>query len=243
MPLRVARGLKSPLPLEELMPRLFGSDGRYAMLESLAHYLVGFTLVMKGIDLAEHFSRHPFTVMFLFCAGAFIILNAVFHHDIEKNEPHFTALFHVAEGVFLILIGIVLLEKDSLQPYFFFLAGTAYLALGVLELFRDAAEKKELLRFFLTVPATVFLAVAGVALAVNLLGANSTWVYFTAGVLAVSGMFIILVRKKARQDNEKQEKRRVDMLVIIIFTLGAIWAMGFFMFHFLRPLLGQRTFL
>jgi uncharacterized membrane protein HdeD (DUF308 family) len=156
---------------------------------------------LKGIDLAEHFSRQPFTVIFLLCAGAFIILNAVFHHRIEKNEPHFTALFHVAEGVFLIIIGLVLLGKDSRQPYFFFPAGAVYLVLGTFELFRDAAKRRDLLRFFLTVPATVFLAAAGIALAVNLFGANSIRAYFTAGVLAVSGMFIMLVRKKARQDN------------------------------------------
>ena len=183
------------------MPRLFVSNERYVMLESLAHYLVGLTLVLKGIDLAEHFSRHAFTVIFLFCAGAFIILSAVFHHRIEKNELHFTALFHVAEGVFLIIIGLVLLGKDSRQPYFFIPAGAAYLVLGSFELFRDAAIKKDLLRFFLTVTATVLLAAAGIALAVNLFGANDAWVYFTAEVLAVSGMFIMLVRKKARQDN------------------------------------------
>ncbi len=180
------------------MPRLFVSDKRYALLESLAHYLVGLTLVLKGIDLVKYFYRHPFTVIFLFCAGAFIIFNAVFHHKIEKNEPHFTALFHVAEGTFLVFIGIVLLEEDSRQPYFFFFAGAAYLALGVFELFRNAAERKDLLRFFLTVPATVFLAAAGVALFVNLFGSNNTRVFFTAGVLAVIGMFVMLVRKKAR---------------------------------------------
>jgi uncharacterized membrane protein HdeD (DUF308 family) len=125
----------------------------------------------------------------------------VFHHRIEKNELHFTALFHVAEGVFLIIIGLVLLGKDSRQPYLFIPAGAAYLFLGSRELFRDAAKKKDMLRLFLTVTATVFLTAAGIALAVNLFGANSTRAYFTAEVLAVSGMFIMLVRKKARQDN------------------------------------------
>jgi len=194
-------------PPEELMPRLFGSDERYAMLESLAHYLVGLILVLKGIELAEHFSRHPLTVLFVFCAGAFIILNAVFHHAIEKHEPHFNALFHVAEGTFLIFIGLVLLGKDSRQPYFFFFVGAAYMALGVLELFRVASEKKKLPRFFLTVLATVFLAAAGVALAVNLFGANDAWIYFTAGVLALSGMLILLARRKVRLGEEKQENR------------------------------------
>ena len=224
------------------MPRLFASNERYALLESLAHYLVGLTLVLKGIDLAERFSRHPFTVIFLFCAGAFIILNAVFHHRIEKNEPHFNALFHVAEGVFLVFIGLVLLQKDSRQPFFFFSAGAAYVGLGAFELFRDASEKKELQYLILSVTATVFLAAAGIAMAVNLFGANNAWVFFMAGVLVVSGMFMLLARKMACQDNEKQEKRRVDMLVKIIITLGAMGAIGFFLFHFMRPFLSRKSF-
>lgn len=180
------------------MPRLFASDERHALLESLAHYLVGLTLILKGIDLAKQFERHPFTVLFLFCTGAFIILSAVFHRRIEKNDPHFTALFHVSEGLFLVLIGIVLLERDPRQPYFFLFSGVAYAGLGAFELFKDAVERRDLVRFFLTVPATLFLAAAGIALAVNLLGSNDARVYFTAGVLAITGMFIILTRKKAQ---------------------------------------------
>jgi len=180
------------------MPRLFASDERYAMLESLAHYLVGLTLVLKGSDLAEHFGRHPFTVIFLLGAGAFIILNAVFHRRIEKNKPHFNALFHVAEGVFLVFIGFVLLERDSRQPYFFFFVGVAYLVLGVCELFKAAAAMKELPRFFLAILKAVLLATAAVALAVNLLGANNVRVYFIAAVLAISGMFIMLVQGNAQ---------------------------------------------
>lgn len=179
------------------MPRLFVNDERYFMLETLAHYLVGLTLVLKGIDLAERFHRHPFTVMFLFAAGAFIILNAVVHHRVEKNEPGFNALFHIAEGVFLAFIGLVLLEKDSRQPYFFFVVGAAYLLLGYFDLFRAAAAAKKLLRFFMTLLATVFLAAAAIALVVNLFGANDPMVFLTAGVLAVCGLFIVLARKKA----------------------------------------------
>jgi len=184
---------------EEPMPRLFAADDRYELLESLAHYLVGLILVVKGINLAEHFNRHPFTVLFLFCTGAFIILNAVFHHRIEKHDPHFNSLFHVAEGIFLIFIGFVLLEKDARQPYFFFLVGAAYLALGSFELYRAAAARKKLPCFFLRLMATVFLTVATLASAVNLLGANSPLTYFVAGVLAVSGLFILLIQRKASE--------------------------------------------
>jgi uncharacterized membrane protein len=178
------------------MPRFFATDDRYELLESLAHYLVGLTLVVKGIDLAEHFNWHPFTVIFLFCAGSFIIISAIFHHKIEKRGPHFNALFHVAEGLFLLFIGFVLLENDSRQPYFFFFIGAIYLGLGAFELFRDAVKNKKLQRLVSAVLATICLAAAAVALVMNLLGLNTPRVYFAAGVLAVSGLFIKLAGGK-----------------------------------------------
>jgi hypothetical protein len=181
---------------EEFMPRLFGS-AKSAILEKISHILIGFTLVIKGVDKAEHFNRHPFTVVFLFCAGAFIILGAFFHQRIEKKIPNFTALFHVAEGISLILVGLALLEGSRRLPYFFFFAGAVYLAIGAFEFFTDAAEKKELRPVLLAVLGTVFLLAALVAFILNFLGSNDSWVFIITGVFAVCGLFILLVRRKA----------------------------------------------
>lgn len=181
------------------MPRLFGSAKRSEIFEKISHFLVGLTLALKGIDKAEHFSRHPFTVVFLFAAGAFIILGAAFQHRIEKKVPNFTALFHVAEGIALILIGLVLLEKSSRLPYFLFFVGAVYLGIGAFEFFTDAAEKKRLRPVLLAVLGTVFLLAAVVAAAFNFFGSNNSWVFITAGILAVCGLFILLVRRKAER--------------------------------------------
>lgn len=178
------------------MPRLFGSE-KSALAEKISHVLIGLTLVIKGIDKAEHFDQHPKTVIFLFAAGAFIVLGAFFHHRIEKRIHNFTALFHVAEGSALILIGLALLEKSARLPYVFFFIGAVYLALGAFEFFTDAAEKKELRPVFLAVLGTVFLLAALVAFVLNFLGANDSWVFIVAGVFAVCGLFILLVRRKA----------------------------------------------
>ncbi len=178
------------------MPRLFGSE-KSALFEKISHILVGLTLVIKGIDKAEHFSQHPGTVIFLFGAGAFIVLGAFSHQRIEKRIHNFTALFHVAEGISVILVGLVLLEKSHRLPYFFFFIGAVYLALGAFEFFTDAAEKQKLRPVFLAVLGTVFLLAALVAFVLNFLGSNNSWVYITSGIIAVCGLFILLVRRKA----------------------------------------------
>ncbi len=47
---------------------------------------------------------------------------------------------------------------------------------------------------------------------------------------------------KTGQDKEKQKKKEVGMLFKLFITIGAIWAMGFFAYHFIRLLMGRRTF-
>ena len=178
------------------MLRRSGSAKRNMMFEQISHALVGLTLVLKGVDKAEHFSRHPFTVVFLFAAGAFIILGTAFHHPLQKKIPNFTALFRFAEGMALILIGVIFLEKSSRLPYFFFFAGACYLGLGLFEFFTDADEKKRLRPLLLTVLGIVFLIAAAIFLAFNFFNSGNTWAYIITGVIAVMGIFILTLRKR-----------------------------------------------
>lgn len=176
---------------------VFWSSKTNPILENLIHYIVGLTLALKGIDLADQFSDHPFTVVFLFAGSAFIIFGTAFRQFMEKKVRDFTALFHIISGVSLVIIGFVLLEKGSRLPYFFSFIGAVYLALGACELFTDAAEKIKLHPPVLTFLGTIFLAAALVALAINILDAGKSWVYIMATALATTGMFILLVRKRA----------------------------------------------
>lgn len=173
-----------------------GSVKRSEAFQRLSHYLVGLTLVMKGIDKAEHFSEHPATVVYLFAAGAFIILGTVFHHALEKRIRNFTALFHAAEGSSLILVGLVLLERSARLPYFLFFIGAVYLALSAFEFFTDAESRKRLRPVLLAVMAAAFLAAAALAVTLNLLGTKNTWVFITAGLLAAMAAFMLLFRRK-----------------------------------------------
>lgn len=178
---------------------MFESSKTDAILENMVHYLVGLTLALKGIDMAENFSDHSFTVVFLCADSAFIIFGTAFRQYMENKVRNFTALFHVIGGMSLILIGFVLLEQGSRLPYFFSFIGTAYLGLGACELFTDAAEKIKLRPPVLTFLGTTLLAAAVITLAVNLFDSGKSWVYITATVLAALGMFILLIRKRAER--------------------------------------------
>lgn len=178
------------------MPRLFGSASQNVVTGKISHALVGLTLVLKGVDKAAHFNSHPFTVVFLFAAGAFIILGTAFHHPLQRKITNFTALFRFAEGIALILIGLIFLEKSSRLPYFFFFAGIIYLGLGLFEFFTDPEEKKRLRPLLLTVLGTVFLFAAAVFLAFNFFNSGNTWAYIVAGVIAVMGIFLLVIRKR-----------------------------------------------
>lgn len=167
-----------------------------ALLEKLSHILVGIPLILKGVDKVEHFHSHPFTVIFLFAAGVFIVVGAALHHRLEKKIPNFTALFHVAEGMALIVSGIALLEKSSRLPYFLFFLGVVYLGLGAFGFFTNAADKKRLRPLLWTVMGTVFLIAAIVFLAFNFFNSGNVWAYISAGIIAVMGLFFLFVLKR-----------------------------------------------
>ncbi len=178
------------------MPLLSASSRRKIVPEKIAHLCVGLPLILKGIDKAEHFQEHPFLVIFLFAAGAFIILGAAFQHRIEQRIAHFSKLFHVAEGLALIAIGVALLEKSSRIPYFFMFAGVAYLAIGIFEFVTKDKAKERLAPRFATVMGAAFLLFAAVAVVLNTLGTRNGWAYFTSGIIAVVGVLLLALRRR-----------------------------------------------
>jgi len=173
-----------------------GSDRRNVIMEMISHMLIGLVLVIKGIDKAGHFGLHPLTVIFLFAAGAFIILGALFHHPIAKRIRNFSALFRVAEGLALVPVGIVLLEKSARMPYFIFFAAALNLGLGAFEFFTSADEKKRLRPLLLAVMGSVFLAAALVFSAFNYFNSGNAWAYGISGIFAACGLFLLLFRWK-----------------------------------------------
>jgi hypothetical protein len=44
------------------------------------------------------------------------------------------------------------------------------------------------------------------------------------------------------QGNGEQKNKEAGVILKIIVALGAVWSLGFFVFHFVRLLLGRRVF-
>lgn len=171
-------------------------SGRKNVAESISHYLIGMALIMKGIVKAEHFGFLRFSVLFVIAAGAFIVLGAVFQRSIERRIRNFTALFHVAEGIALGLIGFLLLEESTRLPYFLFFIGLMYLAVGIFLLFTDHAGRAKLAPRLAAVMGSAFLLFAATAVVLNTLHARNGWAYFTAGLMAVVGIFLLVARQR-----------------------------------------------
>jgi len=180
--------------MEVTLPQEHGK--RKIVAERISHFLMGSAVLLKGVAKAEHFRAHPWLVVFLFAAGLFILIGAALHRPIERRIPHFTKLFYVAEGLALIAVGLALLEKSARIPYFFMFAGFAYLAFGIFEFKADAGEKERLAPLFAAAMGGAFIVFAATAAFLNTLGARNGWAYFTSGLIAVVGIFLLIARQR-----------------------------------------------
>lgn len=165
-------------------------------LEGIAHYLMGAVVVLKGIDKAEHFHEHPWLVVLLFAAGLFIILGTAFLRPIARRIPNFSRLFHAAEGLALVAVGLALLEKSARIPYFFLFTGCAYLAFGIFDFFTTPESKRRLAPRFIAAMGGAFVLFAVIAIALNTLGRRNGWAYAIAGLMAAMGIFFLIMRNR-----------------------------------------------
>ena len=186
---------------EKKLSFLRNREPKNKLLLNLPHFLIGFTLIMKGVDKAEHYHHFPFQVLFIFFAGSFIILGTVFRHIIERKIKNFTALFHVAEGISLILIGVILLENSLRIPCILFFIGAVYLTIGIVDFFTSKEGKKIIMPRLLIILGTAFLAAALTALIFNLRGDGNIWMYITTVLLAAAGIGILLARRRLLSDS------------------------------------------
>ena len=171
---------------------------RSAAVEQVAHYLIGFTLIMKGISKLDHFHHHPLSIIVIFAAGAFIMLGTFFHHPLSRRIPNFTALFHFAEGIALILVGAILLEKGARIPYFLFFVGVIYLVMGTIQFFSGAEQKERILPRVQLVVGILFVLGGFAAVTYNLLDDNNMWMHIVSGIMISAGVFLLIFRRRAR---------------------------------------------
>ena len=64
---------------------------------------IGAQILSKAFDKLHDFSHYPVHVGFLFFAGVFVIVGSLFHRPLEKRIKNSHALFHLAEGLVMIV--------------------------------------------------------------------------------------------------------------------------------------------
>jgi len=167
----------------------------------VSHYLIGFTLVMKGISKLDHFHHHPLSIIAVFAAGAFIMLGTFFHHPLSRRIPNFTALFHIAEGIALTLVGAILLEKGARIPYFLFFIGAIYLVIGTIQFLAKAEQQERILPRIQLVVGFLFIMGGFAAVTYNLLDDRNKWMFIISGVMVAAGVFLLILRRRARKSS------------------------------------------
>jgi hypothetical protein len=108
-------------------------SARRERIEDAVNYLMGFGVLMKGIAKLDEVAHHPLAVPFLFAAGLFILGGTFFRRPLERRVKGYFELFHLAEGVALWVVGLLLREAGRQLVWALFLfAGTLYLVVGLM---------------------------------------------------------------------------------------------------------------
>ena len=184
------------------MPEANNRTGRGRFRENLSHYLIAFSLLAKGFDKLEHYHHQLGKVVFIFAAGMFIVFGTVFHDRLAKRIKNFTALFHVAEGLALLVIGLILYQEGSSRlPYFYVFIGAVFCVIGIIFFFVEDERKERVRSLAQLWMGIAFFAAGLVTFFLNQAGEGNVWVTVIAIVFAAGGVVMVvraLRHKKSR---------------------------------------------
>jgi hypothetical protein len=156
--------------------------------------IIGVQILVKGWDKLEA-GHHPLLVPFLLFLGALVAVAAFLTLRIEKRTESAHALFHVAEGVAIVLSALALIEGGQLRiPLILLFAGLGYAVLGVVE--SQPADRRARLVGPLRTSFGCASIVGGIVLAwLAAYGDRSVWAFAVAVVLAGTGGALMLWRR------------------------------------------------
>ncbi|MBN1274451.1 MAG: DUF308 domain-containing protein [Candidatus Aminicenantes bacterium] len=171
-------------------------------LLSKTHYLIGFSLLVKGYAKWEHYPHQTAKVFVIFLAGLLMIVGAALHHKISKKFKRFTGLFNLFEGLALIMIGLIFFEEGSRRiPYILFFLGVSYLVIGFTFFFTKEKNKDKVFDYLQLGMGITFLAAGLTALILNLISDKNFWLYVISLLFFAAGSIMIIKKwrhKKAR---------------------------------------------
>lgn len=170
------------------MPEKVSSGKKTIFSQDIAHYLIGFSILAKGWAKLEHHNHQLAEIIFIFIAGSFIILGTALHHKLEKRIKNFTATFHIAEGVALLMVGWILFQEGSRRiHYFYIFLGGIFCIIG-LTILLSRKESREKLQFLLMQWIGIAFVAAGLlTFILNRIGDKDIWITAIAAVLVLAG--------------------------------------------------------
>ncbi len=162
--------------------------------DRIAGLAVGTQILLKGVDKLPYLARHPFLVGFLFLAGAFVTVGSIAHERLERRVRNAHGLFHLIEGVVLVLTALLLFEKGKHRlPLVLLLVGCLYAVSGAVSYVLTPENRERVGRRFLRAVGVVLL-LAGAALAgFTAFGDRDAWAMGTGGLLVGVGLSMTLL--------------------------------------------------
>jgi hypothetical protein len=85
---------------------------RAERLESIAHYMTAFVILMKGLDKLGQPGKLWVGIIFLAIA-VFIVLGSIFHHKAETMLKHFKAYVFVLEAIVMSIVGYLYMKEGK----------------------------------------------------------------------------------------------------------------------------------
>lgn len=86
---------------------------RAALMETIAHYLTAFVVLLKGFDKVQVDGKGTYGII-LIVIGVLIVLGTVFHHRAEKYLKHFKPMVFILEAIVMAIVGYLYM-KDGKQ--------------------------------------------------------------------------------------------------------------------------------
>ena len=169
---------------------------------NLSHYLIGFSILAKGFAKLENHHDQIAKIIFIFIAGLFIITGTFFHKKIEKTIKNFSALFYIAEGIALVIIGLIFFEEGhSRISYFYFFIGVVFSIIGFFFLFTKDENKKKLQIQLQRWLGIAFIAAGILTFILNQIYVTNVWVNILSIVLIICGALMVVrsvLKKQSR---------------------------------------------
>ena len=100
---------------------------RSSRLQKLTHFLTAFTVIMKGVVKMEEAEKSWPTIVFLFAAGAFILVMTLLHERLHHHAKWLEALTYLTEAFVVALVAALYVRSGARGlPYVLMIASAGF---------------------------------------------------------------------------------------------------------------------